>query len=551
MLLIKTTILLKHPMYKFKNSINILVFIFCLLLLGCAQFVPPTGGKKDEVAPKLIKAIPPNEEKNYKGKTFELYFDELVDATTLRQELLIIPEPENTYDIKTKSNVVLLKFDKPFKDSTTYTINFRKGIKDLNERNESQNLKFVFSTGSKIDSLKMEGNVKSLFTNQPTLDAHVALYKVQDSLDLKKTKPNYFLKTDSSGNFKFENLKAGNYRIYTFTDKNNNLKFDSKTEAIAFENDTIKLYKNISNISLSLYNINNEKPKNQKTLQRVEDFTILYDKNIQSFEVKFDNQKDSIPYFGEGKELKFYNVPQKSDTIKVNVTVKDSAENILTHTQKIKFRESEKKRKETKEYQGFQSKPKQGEDVEQLLKYEFSFNTPINQLNIKQIKLVSDTIRIETIDSSNFRWNKYKTLLTLNKKITANREIKIEFSRGAFINIKGDSSERLVLQNPILKEENYGIVEGRIEGENTPKIIQLINDTYKVEAEQNSKDKFLFKNIKPGIYLIRTIIDSNNNGRWDFGNIEQNILPEKIYFSKEPIKVKGNFEIKGLNIKIE
>lgn len=532
-----------------KSFTILTAYIICI---SCAQFVPPTGGKKDEIAPKLIKSNPPNEQKNYKGKDFELVFDELIDATSLRQELLIVPEPEGTYNIKQKSNSLLLKFDKPFKDSTTYTFNFRKGIKDLNERNEARNLKIVFSTGSNIDSLKLEGNVKSLLTNQPILDAHVAIYKVQDSLDLKKTKPNYFLKTDSSGNFKFENIKAGNYRIYAFTDKNNNLKYDSKTESIAFVKDTVKLNNNIKDVKLLLFPANNEKPKNQKTLQRAEDFTILYDKNIKSFDVRFDNIKDSIPYFGEGKELKFYNFLQKTDTIKVNITVQDSANNVLTHIQKIKFRDPEKRRKITKEYQSFQTKPKMGEDVEQDLKYIISFNNPISQFDLKKIKVVSDTIKVESVDESNFNWNKYKTILKINKKVTALREVKIEFQNGAFINVKGDSSEKYVLKNQILKEENYGIIEGKIEGEkNENKIIQLIDETYKVEAEEKSNEKYLFKNVKPGIYLIRIIIDSNANGQWDFGNVEKDILPETIYFSKEPIKIKSNFELRGVNIKLE
>lgn len=535
------------------NILKPLLLIFTYsIIISCAQFVPPTGGKKDEIAPKLIKSIPANEEKNYKGKEFELFFDELIDVTSLRQELLIVPEPEGTYNIKQKSNSFILKFDKPFKDSTTYTFNFRKGVKDLNERNETRNLKIVFTTGSNIDSLKIEGNVKNIFTNQPVLDALVALYKVQDTLDLKKTKPNYFIKTDSSGNFTFENIKAGNYRIYSFTDNNNNLRYDSKTELVSFINDSLKLYKNITNIKLLLFSANNEKPKNQKTLQRADDFTVLYDKNIKSFEVKFQNSKDSIPYFGEGRELKFYNFPTKIDTIKVNITVKDSAENQLTHLQKIKFKELDKKRKKTKEYQNFQIKPKIGEDVEQELKYEIVFNNPILQFDLNKIKIVSDTIRNEKIDEDNTQWNKFKTTMTLNKKVSANREVKIDFQTGAFINIKGDSSEKYALQNRILKEENYGILEGKIESDiNENKIVQLIDEKYKVEAEQKTNEKFLFKNIKPGIYLIRTIIDKNKNGQWDYGIIDKNILPEAIYFSKEPIKIKSNFEIRGLNIKLE
>ena len=56
---------------KFFFGIGILLTIF-----GCAQFVPPTGGKKDEIPPKLLNTIPKNKATNFKGKEVELYFDE-------------------------------------------------------------------------------------------------------------------------------------------------------------------------------------------------------------------------------------------------------------------------------------------------------------------------------------------------------------------------------------------------------------------------------------------------------------------------------------------
>lgn len=532
------------------NIIKSVVLITgCKLLISCAQFVPPTGGKKDEIQPKLISSIPKSEQKNFKEKTISLEFDELVDVTSLRQELLIIPEAEGTYDIKSKSNTVILKFDKAFKDSTTYTLNFRKGIKDLNERNESRNLKLVFSTGNNIDSLKIGGNVKGLLTNQPILEAHVALYKLQDSLELKKTKPDYFTKSDSTGNYQFENIKSGKYRIYAFMDKNSNLKYDTKSEAIGFRNDTINLDKNFSGINLLLANANNEKPKNQKILQRAEDYTILYDKNIKSFEVKFENKNDSIPYYGEGKELKFYNSNQRTDTLKVNIIVIDSSGNALTYLQKVKFREPEKKKKEKREYLTLNVKPKIGEVVEKNLKYEISFDTPVSTFDLTKFKILSDTIREEKLETSNITWNKSKTKLLINKEINSEREVKIQMSRGVFINIKGDSSDKQDLKYPILKSENYGLIEGNFEEKKSSKIIQIINDKYEVVAEQITKDKFLFQNVKPSIYLLRVIKDKNENGYWDYGNVEKNILPEEVTFYEEPIRLKANFEVRGLIIK--
>ena len=534
---------------KVYQAISIL--IVSNVLIGCAQFVPPTGGKKDEVAPKLIKSIPENKKTNFTGKEIELYFDELVDVTALRQELIIIPEIEGYYNIKPKSNGIILKFDQAFKENTTYTLNFKKGVKDLNEKNEVQNLKLAFSTGPKIDSLQVEGNVKNLFTNEPALEAHVALYQVQDTLSLKKTKPNYFVKTDSSGNYKFENIKAGKYRLYAFTDKNNNLRFDSKTETIAFIKDTIKLDKNITNMNMALYGANNEKPKNVKTLQRAEDYTVIYDKNIKNFKVEFVNIIDSIPVYGYGKELRFYNIPLKTDTIKVNITVADSADNVFTHLQKIKFRDAERKKKLSREFISFQIDPRAGQDVEKQLKYELTFETPISRVDYPKIKILSDTITNEPLKESNFTWNNYKTVLTINKEVGAQREVKVEFDKGAFINIKGDSSDNLIIKNKIGLPENYGIIEGTIEGGKENKIVQLVDENYRIHKQMQTKDRFLFKNVRPGAYLVRTIVDANNNGQWDYGNVEKDILPEQVFFSEEVIRIKANFELRDIKIPLK
>ena len=48
---------------------------------------------------------------------------------------------------------------------------------------------------------------------------------------------------------------------------------------------------------------------------------------------------------------------------------------------------------------------------------------------------------------------------------------------------------------------------------------------------------------------MRIIKDLNNNGYWDYGNIEKNIQPEEVIFYDEPIRLKANFEIREIIIK--
>src|SRR5690606_13170610 len=222
------------------NKIGLLVFL-SVLLFNCAQQVPPTGGKQDMVPPNLISSLPENKTVNYKGTTFQLAFDEYVIVDNLMQKLTITPNIENPYTFKLKGTEILLKFKKPFADSTTYTLNFGDGIKAFAERIPAKNLKFVFSTGAVLDSGSVYGNIKDIQTDKPVLDALVGLYELNDSLNPEKQKPYYFSRADSIGNFAIENIQLNSYNLIAIDDKNRNLLYNSKDERIAYIDSPIKV----------------------------------------------------------------------------------------------------------------------------------------------------------------------------------------------------------------------------------------------------------------------------------------------------------------------
>ena len=63
------------------------------------------------------------------------------------------------------------------------------------------------------------------------------------------------------------------------------------------------------------------------------------------------------------------------------------------------------------------------------------------------------------------------------------------------------------------------------------------------------KDLFVFKNITPGSYFIRAIVDENMNGVWDKGNIIKNIEPEKIIYFKSLVEIRSNWELDNIVFK--
>ena len=123
-----------------------------LILYACANPIPPTGGPKDLDSPILINTVPENKVLNFEGSEIVLEFDEYIKEENLLTQLMITPNLSDPYKYQINRNQIKLSFEEPFDSATTYTFNFREGIKDITEGNVPPNLKFVFSTGTFLDS---------------------------------------------------------------------------------------------------------------------------------------------------------------------------------------------------------------------------------------------------------------------------------------------------------------------------------------------------------------------------------------------------------------
>lgn len=509
---------------------------------GCAQFVPPTGGPTDRTPPKLVSSEPINKTKNFKGKIINLTFDEYVDITSLNQELIIVPNPNSLYTVKQKDKNIKLIFEKNFADSTTYTLNFRNGIKDLSERNPTKNLKIVFSTGPEIDSLTLKGTIIDIHTKQPVLDALVGLYKA-DTIPFNKKKPDYFLKTDTTGIYEFENIKADKYFLLSFTDKNQNLIYDQKNEQVGFLKDSVHLNKNIQIDTIEIYNANFTKNKIKKVISRENEFAMQLDKPTKKVVVKISDS--TLVYNYDKLNINIFKLAQtKQDTTISQIILTDSLSISDTITQKIYFATQSKSKKKIQNFP-INSSIKNSQELTKNVKFNIQFQYPITRFDSSKVIFKTDTLQIE---KPNFIW-KNRNNLEISIITKAKTQIELKIPSNIFENYRGDTNTVFASKNQILNLDELGTIEGHtIENQNL-KIAQLINDDTGIITDTLSfKDKFLFKNIIPGSYNIKIIFDLNHNGTWDPGNITKRTLPEKILISKEPIRVRANFELKDIKI---
>ena len=217
---------------------------------GCAQIGAPTGGPKDSIPPRLLKASPAQHSTNFKGNKITLSFDEYVVLEDVPNNVIVSPLQKNNPVIDYKLKTVTVKLKDSLLPNTTYSINFGNAIKDNNEGNPIKNFTYVFSTGNSIDSLQQSGKVIIAETGKTDSLLIAMLYRNADDSAVQKRKPDYIAKLKGDGSFVFNNLSAGNYKIYALKDGDGGRTYNSKTELFAFADHDITVGANNAPITL-------------------------------------------------------------------------------------------------------------------------------------------------------------------------------------------------------------------------------------------------------------------------------------------------------------
>lgn len=224
-------------MKKNNSFLLVLLFTLSLLWLACATSGALTGGPRDETPPKLIvEESSQNFKTNTEERKFYLAFDEYVKVEDVFNQVVVSPPLVYNPKVEARGRRVNFEFNEKeeLKDSTTYTINFGEAIRDLNEGNKAEGLRFVFSTGDIIDSLTLSGVIVDAITGDPIDKAVGLLYDDPNDSMVIKDRPYYFGRTDKSGKFTIENIRAGKYQLVGLKDENQNYKFDDPKEKIGY-----------------------------------------------------------------------------------------------------------------------------------------------------------------------------------------------------------------------------------------------------------------------------------------------------------------------------
>jgi hypothetical protein len=470
---------LSFPLLLFVSIIGILVSP------GCANIVPPLGGPRDTLPPKLLYVTPRDSAKHFNTNKIVFYFDEYIDPKDVRNELIVSPVAKTEPIVDAKLRTLTVRIKDTLQPNTTYALNFGNAIRDVNEGNILKNFTYVFSTGNYLDSMELYGNVLVASTGRTDSTLIVMLHKKLDDSAVVKEKPRYIARLDSLGRFHFRFLEPGTYALYALKDEGGTRRYLSSTQLFAFSDTPVVIGPHTPSAILYAY-----------------------------------TEPDTTKHTSKGSS--------SSGNKNANNSSKP-----------------EKEKKEDKRLQ-FQLNASGGAfDV--LDTFKLSFTHPLKTFDSTQIRFTDDNYK--DIDVRTYRWKRDTTnkLFIMTYSWPTDTKFHLILAKDFAEDTTGRKllkTDTVSFQTK--KDIDYGEVKVRIINLDLSKkpVLQFVEqDVVKFSFAFKSGKEFRKQLFAPGDYDLRVLYDTNGNGVWDpgqfFGKHRQ---PEKVIPIKKKLTVKANWD---------
>ncbi len=288
------------------------LLLFTAFFYQCGQPLPPMGGKRDSIPPRMIKSVPADSGTNVNANKIVLEFDEYIQLQNIQQQLVVSPVPTIQPQIEGRLKIVTIKLKDTLRANTTYSFSFGDALQDINEGNPIRNFTYVFSTGPTIDSGKLSGRVLIAETGKADSTILVVLQNDLADTAVRTKRPLYFTRMNSEGRFHFRFISPGTYNVFALRDADGGLKYDQGSETFGFLDQPVKISANTDSVKIYAFNREPEKPRRTSTLPakapvNKDDRRLRYSVNTEGGSLDF---QDTL-------KLRFDRLPVKFDSSKI------------------------------------------------------------------------------------------------------------------------------------------------------------------------------------------------------------------------------------------
>ncbi|CAH0124687.1 Ig-like domain-containing protein [Chryseobacterium sp. Bi04] len=529
----------------------LLLFVISFLVHSCARVGSPVGGPKDTLAPRFLSSNIDTTRINVKRDIHELRldFDEYVTLKDINKNLIISPPIKNIKRIL-PSNIankyVLIQWTDTLQANTTYNFNFGNSIVDNNESNPLRYFNFAFSTGDKLDDLYVSGEIKDALdikkkTGSTENKLVVGLYQVKDTMNYKQ-KPYYITKVDDDGYYEMNYLSPGKYKIIAFADENGNSVYDPGKEKIGFQKEAVEVEKSVSGLNLKVYP--SKKPLKYSEMKEVPG-GILMTFEGHPDDVKVESLNDKL------KDIKVTHSP-KSDSVKIwfdavknNVGQETTEKLVFTHdkgpkkdsayTVSLFYKYNKKNVMDLNSDNG-------GGSLAPKTDFKISSNYFIDKIDPAKWVLKSDSLTTQEFTAKISETNPYQILIQSDFVSGKKYQLTVPKETVSSFYAKNTQSKRFDFD--VAKVDQFGSLEFTLlNAPSSSYWIQLLDSSEKAIYQRYTKgDKVKFDILKPEEYIVRILVDNNENKYWDEADFATETFAEDAYIFYKKVVIRGLWE---------
>lgn len=512
------------------------------LLGSCASVQNITGGEQDTIAPKLVRALPPDRSTHFNARVIQLDLDERVQLERVRERLLISPPLQPAPDVRLAGpKTVEIKFNGPLEPNTTYTFNLGESVKDLTEGNIAAGLVYVVSTGDALDSAVVVGTIHNAFTGAVEKDMLVGLYAPEDTAAFRTGRPAYMTRSNATGEFTISNLPHGRYSAYALRDKNANMKYDLPNEEVAFLDSVITLDPtDTSGVAIALRSF---LPASRK--QQVRSYTVLAD---GALEVVFARPVEEVGVRDIAREGGVLRWQAEYGSMRDTVLFWPTDTTLIT--------------------QGHYEISTDGMPLD-TLRYKPTKRMPFNTgLSAKLVETAQDAfIRLRSsrpmtaFDTTRMTLTSDSTVVPYRTTQRDGRALDLSFTGRSGMVLKllalpktvrdnyGGYNDTLHASLGTAAERATGTLEVTVSGLAAERsyLLQVLDGQQRVQQMatiSTAKPKAEWTVLPPGVRTLRLVHDRNGNGRWDTGEWSLLQQPETTWYHAETVNVRAAWDLK-------
>lgn len=576
-------------LFRYRGLVQLGLFLTLIIgFWGCASTGMPTGGPKDEEPPYMVKSIPAANSLSFLGDEIRIEFNEIIQVSDIFQKLMVSPPVNKQPAVTTRGKTMIVKFQEDLQPNATYTLDFADAIKDNNEGNVLENFAFSFSTGDYIDSMAISGHLLDASDLSPVANALVMVYSNHADSAFRTLVPLRVTRTNAEGYFSIKNLAPIGYKLYALEDANRNYKYDQPGERIAWYDEIITPYygfheriDSVGSDSAVVVQVPAFLPDSLRLFMFQEDNVAPY---LTDYKRPARNKADL--YFSRPMDVKaevkvvgredadlfiLENSPRNdSITVWLRDSVLINSDSLLLH---LRYQVLDSlKQPEWKndtinaffiDYGGSQregrGRKKDDEQVELpslrvdgikptfgiLDRLTLTFPTPLDKADGNAIRLSQELdSTLVPVDIRLVKDSIYIRQYAVDFKREAGSAYVVEIDSAAFTDIYGVSNKPVRQRFTVSAADTYATLYIEVAQPDKSWVLEVLDRQENIvrTSKVPTNGKMGFRYLRPGDYLIRIVEDVNGNGKWDVGDFEKGIQPEKLYYYPEYINARANWD---------